>query len=91
MEVMNLYLTLRYLRDEFKKNPSEELKEQILLTDKKLRDIENSLPIIYTQDELILTERDKQIFLDAINNPPKPNEELMKYKDIKLNNVKKKK
>ena len=91
MEVMNLYLTLRYLRDEFKNNPSEELKEQILLTDKKLRDIENSLPIIYTQDELILTEKDKQIFLDAINNPPEPNEELMKYKDMKLHNVKKRK
>ena len=75
---------LRALRDEYKANPSKELKEQILLTDKKLRDIENSLPIIYTQDELILTERDKQIFLDAINNPPEPNEELMKlYKGYK--------
>ena len=77
MEVMNLYLTLRYLRDEYKANPSEELKEQILLTDKKLRDLENRLSIIYTLDKMILTERGHQTFLDAINNLPEPNEELI--------------
>lgn len=84
MKIMNLYLTLRYLRDEFKKNPSEELKEQILLTDQKLR------------DKIIVTERDHQIFLDAINNPPEPNEELIKlnkgYKEfLKGTKIKRKK
>lgn len=33
---------LRVLRDEYKANPSEELKEQIYLLDKKLRDIDKS-------------------------------------------------
>lgn len=48
------------------------------------------------RDKIILTERDKQTFLDAINNPPEPNEELIKlnkgYKEfLKGTKIKRKK